>query len=107
MSKGKVIPLKETADDKAVRRAAMENSGKRLLEIIVGVEGIIEKEQALADEKKARFAAAKSDGCDTKAMRKVIKRRAMDEAAISAMHELDAVVDTYLAALAEADGGEE
>lgn len=49
MSKGKVIPLKETADDKAVRRAAMENSGKRLLEIILGVEGIIEKEQALAE----------------------------------------------------------
>ena len=95
----KIIPMKETKDDKAVRRAAMENSGQRLLDAIECIEDIDEKIAALSDDKKSRFAMLKSDGYDTKAVRRVIKRRAMSPEALSAAQELDAVVDVYLAAL--------
>lgn len=99
----KIIPMKETKADKAVRRAAMENSGQRLLDAIEGIEDIDEKILALSDDKKARFAGLKSDGYDTKAVRRVIKRRAMSPEAFSAAQELDAVVDTYLAAIGAVD----
>lgn len=99
----RVVPLKETPADKLVRRAAMQNSGQRLLEIITGIEELNERAAQIADDKKLRFAGAKSDGYDTKAIREVIRRRAQDDSAIAARRELEAVVDTYLAALEVVD----
>jgi uncharacterized protein (UPF0335 family) len=99
----KAIPMKETAGDKAVRRAAMENSGRRLLDLILSIEVKDDVAAHIADERKQKFAEAKADGYDGKALRKVLKLRRESGAQAAARGELDLVVETYLTAIEEAN----
>lgn len=81
-----------------------ENSGRegsnvaadQLRAFIERVERINEEKQALADDTKEIFAEAKACGFDTKAIRKIIALRKLDEAD---RQEQQAVLDTYLHAL--------
>lgn len=91
--------MKETAEDKAVTKAALENAGATLLKHIEGVEEVLayiaDKKVLLAD----RYNAAKADGYDRKAVKAVVRRRAMTPDQKKAQGEFDLVVTTYEVAL--------
>jgi uncharacterized protein (UPF0335 family) len=67
-----------------------------LLSLIERVERLLEEKAALADDVKAVFAEAKSDGFDVKALRKIIRLRQLDPSERQAQA---AILETYLAAL--------
>lgn len=60
------------------------------------IERLEEEKEAIASDIREVFAEAKANGFDTKAMRRVIKLRKMDE---NKRREEEMVVDTYLSAL--------
>ena len=92
-------PMKETAADKAVTRAALENSGAKLLEFVEGLENLAERMAELKDQAATKYANAKSEGFDKKAIKLVIRRRAMTPEQIAAQGELGLIADTYMQAL--------
>ncbi len=76
-----------------MKRAAFENSGARLLDIVTGIEKNREAIAAAKKVEKEAFGRAESDGYDKKALKAVLKQRAeTDEGRL----ELFRVVDTYL-----------
>lgn len=91
--------MKETPADEAVRGRVLENSGKRLLEIVEGLEELADRIGALREDMKTRLGAAKSDGYSTAAIRALLKKRVASPEAVAAQAELALVVDTYEAAL--------
>lgn len=95
--------MKETAADEAVRQSALENSGKRLLEIVEGLENLADRMADLRGDVKTRLDAAKSEGFSTAAIKALIKKRAATPEALKAQQELALVVDTYEAALGVAE----
>lgn len=95
--------MKETDDDKAVTRKALENSGAKLLEHVVGLEDLRERMAELKEQERDKLAAAKSDGFDKKAIKTVIKRRAETEEQAAARSTLATVVDLYLQAVTDAE----
>jgi uncharacterized protein (UPF0335 family) len=68
----------------------------QLRTIIVRIERLEEEKASLASDIKEVYAEAKISGFDTKALRKVIGIRRMDEAK---RQELEAIIDTYMSAL--------
>lgn len=105
--KGKKRPgrsiMKETPADEAVRNAALENSGRRLLEIVGHLEDVADRMANLRADAKTQLDAAKSEGYSPAAIRALIKKRAATPEAIKAQEELALVVDTYEAALGVAE----
>lgn len=95
----KKTPMKETEADKAVTAAALENSGQRLAEYVEGIEDILERMAELKDQMATKYAGLKSEGFDKKAVKAVIRRRAMTPEQIAAQGELGMIADTYLQAL--------
>ncbi len=67
-------------------------SGEQLLAFIERVERLRENKKAISDDESAVFAEAKANGFDTKTIRRLIKRRAMDK---TAREEADALLDIY------------
>lgn len=68
----------------------------QLKSLIERVERLEEEKQALAEDIKEIYSEAKSQGFDTKLMRRVVQLRKLDEAE---RLEAAAVLETYLAAL--------
>lgn len=95
----KKAPMKETAADKAVTAAALENSGASLLGHVESIEEVLARMADLKEQIGAKYAAAKSEGFDKKAVKAVVRRRAMTPEQIKAQGELSLVVATYEAAL--------
>ena len=62
------------------------------------IEELNREQAAMAENIKDRYAMANSDGFDTKALRLVIRRRAIER---EALREQDSLVETYEAALGE------
>lgn len=97
------MKMKETSADEAVRVKALENSGAVLLEIVESIEAILgaigEHKETLA----ARYDMAKGAGYDKKALKALIKRRAMTDDQRKAQGELSLVVATYEGAVALAE----
>lgn len=91
--------MKETPADEAVRGRVLENSGRRLLEIVEGLEDLADRIGTLREDVRQRLGAAKSEGYSTAAIKHLIKKRAATPEAIAAQAELALVVDTYEAAL--------
>jgi len=91
--------MKETPADNEVRQSVLENSGRRLLEIVEGLENLADRMADLRADVKTRIDAAKSEGYSPAAIRALIKRRAASPEAIKAQEELMLVVDTYADAL--------
>jgi uncharacterized protein (UPF0335 family) len=100
----KKTPMKETPGDREVKRAALENSGAALLAIVAGLEDKIARKADLADLIKADFDAAKSQGYDKTAVKRVIKMRGETDADREKQNEFGAIVATYWDALQVADG---
>lgn len=75
-----------------------DNSGA-LLQYIEQIESLAEEKQAAADRQKELFAEAKSEGYDTKIMRKVIARRKRDKTALA---EEESLIELYEANLINA-----
>ncbi|HHI89205.1 MAG TPA: DUF2312 domain-containing protein [Hellea balneolensis] len=73
-----------------------DTTQKKLREYIERIERLQEDKESIADGIKVVFAEAKSEGFDPKVMREVLKIRKMRE---DERQELDAVLQTYLAAL--------
>jgi uncharacterized protein (UPF0335 family) len=96
--------LKETLADKAVRACVLENAGKRLLEIVNGVEDLDERIGTLREDRRTRLANAKGEGYSVAAIKAVIKRRAASPEAIAAAEELDEVTSLYIVAIGDAQG---
>lgn len=91
--------MKNTPEDEAVAKSAMENSGRRLLELVGQME---ERADLIAEHRaimKDLFAAAKSEGYSPAAIKRVLKRRASTPEAIKAAEELESVVGAYWDAL--------
>lgn len=63
---------------------------------IEAIENMTEEKRGVADDIKDRFALLKGEGFDVKVVKDVIKRRAMERAAVE---EHDAVLATYESAL--------
>lgn len=95
--------MKETAADEAVRQGALENSGKRLLEIVEGLENLADRLADIRGDVKTRLDAAKSEGYSPAAIRALMRKRAATPEAIKAQQELALVVETYEAALEVAE----
>lgn len=70
---------------------------EQLLLHITAIENLAEEKKAIQDDIKDRFSLAKGEGFDTKALKLVIARRALERAA---REELDALVETYETAIA-------
>lgn len=100
MPKGK---MKETPEDQAVTKKALENSGGALLTVVEGIEDIEERMIELKAQRKAKLDAAKSDGYDPKAIKAVIKRRAETSEQAAARAELSATAELYLSAVNDAE----
>jgi uncharacterized protein (UPF0335 family) len=60
------------------------------------IERLLEERRAISDDMKAVFADAKAEGFDTKAMRRIIKRREKDPHEVA---EEDLIFDSYMHAL--------
>jgi uncharacterized protein (UPF0335 family) len=75
-------------------------SSEQLRLFIERIETLEEEKQATAADIRDTFAEAKGSGYDVKAMRAVIKLRAMEK---SARQEADALLETYRVALGLAD----
>lgn len=86
---------KDDADDK-LTFAVGDNAAGRLIGLIQRIERLEEEKAALAEDIKEVYAESKSDGFDTKTMRKVIRLRAMDP---KQRAEAEALLDTYMAAV--------
>lgn len=95
--------MKETPDDAAVTAKVLENSGKRLLEIVEHLEDLADRMAAIRGDVKTQMDAAKSEGYSVGAIRALLKRRAATPEAIAAQEELALVVDTYAAAVEAAE----
>ena len=100
----KKVPMKETAADKEVKCAALENSGAALLAIVMGLEDKIARKGEISDLIKASFDEAKSQGYDKAAVKRVIKMRGESDAGREKQNEFGAIVSTYWEALQVADG---
>lgn len=99
----KKAPMKETEADKAVTAAALENSGQKLADHIEGIEDILDRMAELKEQMATKYAGAKSDGFDKKAIKAVIRRRAMTPEQLKAQGELSLVVTLYETALQSLD----
>jgi uncharacterized protein (UPF0335 family) len=64
---------------------------------IEAIENLNDEIKGLSDDRKDRYALAKGEGFDTKTLKAVIQRRAIEKAA---REEADALLETYEAALA-------
>ena len=95
--------MKNTPEDEAVARGALENAGKRLLELVDQIEAKIDIIAGHREDMKSLFAAAKSDGYSTAEIKRVIKRRAATPEALKAADELELVIDGYMEALRVAE----
>ena len=72
------------------------NSTAHLPEVVASIESLIADRQAINDDIKTVLAEAKASGLDPKAIRAVIRLRAMDP---DDRAEQQALVETYMAAL--------
>lgn len=70
----------------------------QLKSIVERIERLQEEKKAIADDIKDVFAEAKGNGFDTKVLRIILRRRAMDKAK---RDEQDALVHTYSKAIGE------
>ena len=75
-------------------------AGERLRSCIQRIERLEEEKKTISDDIREVFAEAKSSGFDPKIMRQVLKIRKMETAE---RQEMDALLETYLAALGMAD----
>jgi len=73
-----------------------DNSNGQLLSFIERTERLNAEIKELSDDKKDLMKEASSAGFDPKAIRVIIKRRAMDA---SKLAEHEAIVETYMASL--------
>ena len=64
------------------------------------IERLEEEKKGIADDVRDVYSEAKSNGYDTKTMRKIVALRKMDK---GARQEAEALLDTYKAALGLAD----
>lgn len=79
------------------------NSGfasAQLIKLVERIERLNEEKDALADDIREVFGEAKSQGFDTKILRKVIALRRMNA---TVRREMEAVLELYMAALDHAD----
>lgn len=75
---------------------ARAEARSRLKDFIERIERIAADRRDLGDDMKVVFAEAKAEGFDTKAMRRIIKRRDKDPAEVA---EEDSIFETYMAEL--------
>jgi len=83
---------------KAIYTPRVGNSGAILKGFIERIENLNEEKRAISVDIRDIFAEAKGSGFEPKIMRIIMKRRAMDYAA---MQEQDALVTTYAHAIGE------
>ena len=76
----------------------LSNSHAQLKSVVERIETLENEKAEIAGQIKEVYAEAKSNGFDTKALRKVIAIRKQDEAE---REELEAIIETYMAALGE------
>ncbi len=91
-----VIPMKNTAEDEAVRDAAYNVTAAELRAFIERFEQLESEKRTIADDQKEVMAEAKGRGYDTKAIRLIIKERRRDKDDLA---EEQAVLEMYRSAL--------
>ena len=74
-------------------------AGAQLLSIVERVERLHEDKKDLENDLRDVYAEAKGNGFDVKAIKDIVKRRRLDPDTLA---EQDAILDTYLRALATA-----
>lgn len=91
-----VIPMKNTAEDEAVRDAAYNVTAAELRAFIERFEQLEYEKRTIAGDQKEVMAEAKGRGYDTKAIRLIIKERRRDKDDLA---EEQAVLEMYRSAL--------
>jgi len=82
----------------------MSEAGYQLKAYVERIERIDDERDQLSDDKRVVYAEAKAGGFTPKAIRAVVRRRAALAKNRDAQLELEALYETYLAAIAEIDG---
>lgn len=82
-----------------VEKAAAHVGSNRLQEFVGRIERLTEEKKAIGDDIKDVFAEAKSDGFDTKAMRRLIRDIDRKSKNADKFREEEDAFDTYAAAL--------
>ena len=90
------IPMKNTAEDEAVKDATYRVAADELRAFIERFERLEAEKKDAMDAQKEVMAEAKGRGYDTKVLRKVIARRKRD---LADLQEEEAVLQMYLDAL--------
>lgn len=95
-ARGKQVPMKEDAGDKAVASAAYGVTADELRQFVERYERLAQEKAEIAGQQKEVMAEAKGRGYDTKVIKMIIalRKRAPDEVA-----EEQAVLDLYKSAL--------
>lgn len=91
-----VIPMKNTAEDEAVKDATYRVAAEELRALIERWERLEAEKKDIVDAQKEVMAEAKGRGYDTKVLRKVIALRKRDKDDIA---EEEAVLEMYKEAL--------
>lgn len=89
-------PMKETAEDAAVRDTAFTVTADELRQFIEQYEHLEAEKKDIASQQKDVMSEAKARGYNTKVMKKIVALRARDK---SAVEEEEAILDLYKAAL--------
>lgn len=102
-------PIVTTSE--GLRRAAARASGKdrtmsntdvaedQLRSIIERIEAVEEEKKAKSDDLKEIYSEAKSNGYETKALRKIVRLRRLDGPQKAAHEAVESILETYMAAL--------
>lgn len=77
----------------------MSDSDQQLRLHIEAIETLEEEKKGISDDIKDRYSLLKGEGFDPKVVKAIIRRRAMERAAVE---EFDAVLQTYESSLGEA-----
>lgn len=91
-----VIPMKNTAEDEAVRDTAYNVIAAELRAFIERFEQLESEKRTIADDQKEVMAEAKGRGYDVKTIRLIIKERKRDK---NDLAEEQAVLEMYRSAL--------
>ena len=78
--------------------AAESRAAERLRQIVMRIERLEDEKSNIAADIREVYSEAKSNGFDTKTLRKIIALRKMDK---NEREEMQAMIDTYMRALGE------
>lgn len=79
--------------------SAGDNVKNQLASIVERIERLEQEKKATADDIRNVYAEAKGNGFETKALRRIVRLRAMDQSQKAAHEEVENILEVYMHAL--------